>query len=82
MQRTDVCAKCGSATMDGGRLQTAREPDRVCIVMDSDPSALLLKGTEYSDLRARICSACGYVEFYATDLARLAEAYRQSQSQS
>jgi predicted nucleic-acid-binding Zn-ribbon protein len=44
--------------------------------VDGNPSALMFKHRTYSPLNAVVCGRCGYTEFYASEPAKLAEAFR------
>jgi predicted nucleic-acid-binding Zn-ribbon protein len=74
---TETCSRCGSdKMMEDVRLST--EGGLVAYVQ-SNPNALLLKGTVSGTLRARVCGGCGYTEIYTKNFKRLYEAYQQSQ---
>ncbi|MGB7763251.1 MAG: hypothetical protein WBL61_25675 [Bryobacteraceae bacterium] len=82
MKSSGVCPKCGSAAMIGpARLQrTAETGTPVRIAVDGNPDAFLLKKTGYSNLEASVCTQCGYVELYASDVASLSSAHEIAQS--
>jgi predicted nucleic-acid-binding Zn-ribbon protein len=83
MTNSGVCPRCGStAIISPARLARWREaadgPIRVAVL--GDPDAYLLKQIAYSDLEARVCSQCGYVELYAKDVASLSSASEKARS--
>ncbi|MGA2275642.1 MAG: hypothetical protein ABSH00_18990 [Bryobacteraceae bacterium] len=82
MKNRGVCPKCGStAIIRSARLQRVAESRvPVKIAVDGNPDAFLRKETEHSDLEARVCSQCGYVELYAADVAPLSSAYEMARS--
>jgi hypothetical protein len=50
---------------------------RTVIRRASGPTALMFKGTVYSDVKARVCGACGFIELFAVDPAGLLEGARE-----
>lgn len=85
MPRVDKCAKCGSSAV----IQRAMVADRsdsgeteLQIRVDARPSALILKKSVHSKVRAYVCASCGYVEFYADNLKELHEAFLAAQQDS
>lgn len=79
--RDGKCPKCGSSEV----VPSVRVLDRgdgnwtsdLQVAVDAKPDALLFKGRQKSSLTARVCSACGYAELYATDPQALLAAYRE-----
>ena len=51
----------------------------VSLRVDADPTAMFLKKSVRSIFHAEVCSACGYVEFYADNPAELLAAFRDAQ---
>jgi predicted nucleic-acid-binding Zn-ribbon protein len=80
MKESPACPKCGSTNIIGSaRLESQRA---VRLAVDSNPNAWVLTEPGYSEVCARVCSTCGYVELYAQDSAALLEAWRKAQSDS
>lgn len=48
------------------------------VIVDGDPSALLMKDRQDSDLQAFICGACGHLEMFATEPAKLYDKYLEA----
>lgn len=76
-----TCTECGSDKMINGVKildsgQYSYESLRVA--MHANPDAKLFKKTEFSELRATICAACGHTTLRATNLDELWAAYQQS----
>jgi hypothetical protein len=79
MANKNTCPQCGSSSIiSPARLRTSHEHDPVRIVVDGDPGALLLKGTQSSDVAAHVCSECGHVDLYVADVAPLADAFKRA----
>ncbi len=79
-----LCPKCGSKDVmaavevrDDGR--NGNHPLRV-VVEEPEParhSAVWVQGQSTGEVRAWICSSCGYTELYTGNLAALAKSYRR-----
>ena len=85
MNRVDKCSKCGSSAI----VQRAMVADRnqntdldLKLRVDAKPSALVFKEATRAVLHAYVCSACGYVEFYADDPQALYDAFLAAQRDS
>jgi predicted nucleic-acid-binding Zn-ribbon protein len=52
------------------------------IVVFENPEALVFKGARYGWLRANVCGACGFTEFFVSNPAELLKAYRKSKIES
>ena len=85
MTTRTTCAKCGSERV----VPRARVIDRgdynsdsgnVRVGVERNPEALLFSRTEQTDISARICGECGYVELFVEDAAALYEAYAASRT--
>lgn len=80
--KLDKCAKCGSSAIvqrvlvmdrtDAGEVQLQ-------LRVDANPSAMVFKHSVHSGLRAFVCSACGFVEFYADNPGELYKAFNAAQ---
>lgn len=78
------CPKCGSRDIladievrDDGR--TGSHPLRV-VVEEPEPArhaAIWVQGQSTGDLRAWICTSCGFTELYTGNLAELQKSYRK-----
>ena len=79
---TEKCGCCGSdKVMKDVHLSTDPSEGprlRLGASVQSDPDALLFKGTVFGTLRARVCGGCGHTELYTTNFEQLYEAYRKS----
>jgi hypothetical protein len=79
------CGHCGSDKMkedvqlNSQSCLPANRIDGPAAFVHSDPNALLLRGTVFGKLRARVCGGCGYTEIYTKNFEKLYEAYQQSQ---
>ncbi len=76
MQKKDNgCEKCGSKRVMDKVSVIDRNGDyqdrSLSIKIDKNPGALLFKGAATSDLFARVCADCGFVELYAAEPSRL-----------
>lgn len=49
------------------------------LLVTGDPDALIFKDQQHSDLKAYVCSACGFTELYATNAADLAFGQRTAE---
>lgn len=49
------------------------------VAVDANPDALLFKDTRRSDVKAKICGECGYIQFYAKQARYLWRAYENQQ---
>jgi predicted nucleic-acid-binding Zn-ribbon protein len=75
------CVKCGCADIIQRARVEAPQSDglgnrEVRIRVDARPEALLFREAAYSALRASVCPACGYMEFYATDAEELQQLHK------
>ncbi len=76
---TEKCSRCGSdKMMEDVHLTYAHAAQGLMADVQSDPKALLLKGTVFGYLRGRICGGCGYTEISTTNFEQLYKAYQQS----
>ena len=62
----DLCAKCGAATK-WARVYAHRKPgpELFPVELESLDRGSIWHGHARSEVRARVCSSCGYTEFYA-----------------
>ncbi|MBK6390825.1 MAG: hypothetical protein KA109_12595 [Saprospiraceae bacterium] len=73
-----VCLKCHSKeVMTGiGLMTNTTDGNKIAeLFIDEDPDAIFFKSRITSALNARVCSVCGFVEFYAQDPGKLKEAH-------
>lgn len=73
-----VCLKCHSKeVMTGiGLMTNTGEGNKIAeLFIDEDPEAIFFKSRITSALNARVCSVCGFVEFYAQDPDKLKKVY-------
>ncbi|MGC2236262.1 MAG: hypothetical protein WA584_08880 [Pyrinomonadaceae bacterium] len=49
------------------------------VSVDANPDALVFKDTRRSDVKAKICGDCGYIQFYAEQARYLWRAYENQQ---
>ena len=84
MLESKACVKCGSSepviparVMDRREQRLQKEDLRLRV--DADPEAFLFKNAYHSPLMARVCSRCGYTEFYAAEIAVLRDAWRRAE---
>ena len=81
MHRAEKCTKCGCIEIVH-RVMVAHDGQRgeanVGLRLDADPTAMFLKKSVRSIFHAEVCSACGYVEFYAHNPAELLAAFRDA----
>ena len=75
------CPKCQSndviddvRVVDHGDHHSIRD---LSVSVFRKPTAMMFKGTVYSDVKARVCGACGYIELFAADTAALLEGARE-----
>ena len=75
------CPKCQSTdviedvrVVDYGDHHAVRD---LRVTVFRKPAALVFKGTVYSDVKARVCGSCGYLELFAVDPAALLEGARE-----
>lgn len=75
------CPKCQSTdviddvrVVDHGDHHAVRD---LTVTVFRKPTALMFKGTVYSDVKARVCGACGFIELFAVDAAGLLEGARE-----
>lgn len=69
MKRTNQCPKCGSSDI----ITDAKAIDRgdgnceleMSIATFRNPGAFIFRGKQKTTVSAWVCTACGYVEFYA-----------------
>jgi hypothetical protein len=71
------CPQCGSDKVIPNALVSAADDNTKAMVM-ADPQAILFKGWESSDITARICGNCGFVQLFAKNPALLYSVYQQS----
>lgn len=76
------CAKCGSDRIVP-RAEVWDRTDvntggRLYAYVYSRPDAILLKGTVYATLHARVCGDCGYTELYADGADDLYDAHSRA----
>jgi predicted nucleic-acid-binding Zn-ribbon protein len=75
-----TCAKCGSPNIiPRARVINRGDAGDMRVGVPRKPQALIFQGREESDIHARVCGNCGYVELFAEDAAELYRAYLQSQ---
>jgi hypothetical protein len=76
MKKSGVCPKCGSTAIIGSAYLdlVSQHAGTVGVAVDGDPRAILLKESGRSSLKPLVCTQCGYVELYATDVAPLVAA--------
>ena len=74
------CPKCQSSeVVDDVRVDDRGESNvtrSMRLTVYQKPGAVVFKGRVHSDVKARVCGSCGYVELFATDPAVLLEAAR------
>ena len=75
------CPKCQSTdviddvrVVDHGDHHAVRD---LTVTLFRNPSALMFKGTVHSDVKARVCGSCGYLELFAANPAALLEGARE-----
>ena len=78
MPDSHACPKCGSAQILPARVISGSDFD-IRLRVDADPEAFLFKDAELCSIRALVCGACGFTEFYAAHPANLLEAWRRAQ---
>jgi len=82
MIEAGTCAKCGSTeVIPDARVLYDSDRD-VKIRVDADPEALIFTERVRSNLHARVCSQCGYTEFYVREAANLYDAYLKSKNKA
>lgn len=84
MRKVEVCAKCGSSAIVHRAMVVHRnenQKDSLNLRVDANPAAMVFKKSVRSIMHAEVCSACGYIEFYADDPAALFSAFSESQAQ-
>ena len=77
------CPRCGSdRVIPNARLveQDYGAAHTVRVGEFASPDEAFFKWEEKVDVRAQVCGACGYIELYATDPARLYEAYERART--
>ncbi|HEY1014010.1 MAG TPA: hypothetical protein VGE07_14960 [Herpetosiphonaceae bacterium] len=75
------CAKCGSDKI----IPTVRVRERgdgnwrhdLQLEVQADPKAVIFKETEYGNLMASVCGACGFTEFRTGNAHNLWRAYQE-----
>jgi predicted nucleic-acid-binding Zn-ribbon protein len=77
---TSSCSKCGSTRI----IPEAYTAELACggplaACVNSNPAAMLFKGTHTGYLKASICGDCGHTELYVENASELYEAYVKSQ---
>ncbi|HYP53492.1 MAG TPA: hypothetical protein VEQ42_08120 [Pyrinomonadaceae bacterium] len=86
MSANQVCPKCESQEIiPGVRILDRTEAGNMAAsdltaVVYENPDALLFKGGHHSELRARVCGACGYAELFVTYPEELLAAYRAARA--
>lgn len=77
--KTGQCPKCSSSKIMHNMPVIDRNgeyPDQdLSVRIERNPKALIRKGAEFGSLYGEICSNCGYVEMYATNLQKLWQIY-------
>jgi predicted nucleic-acid-binding Zn-ribbon protein len=71
------CPRCGNAeVLDGVRLKpiSGGSVDEVQAVVS--PTSGMIRRETASDLRGRVCAACGFTELFVSDPGTLAERWR------
>lgn len=82
MARADKCSKCGSSAIVPRAMVADRNQNMeydLKLRVDAQPSAMVFKQAARSAIHACVCSACGYVEFYADDPKALYDAFLAAQ---
>jgi predicted nucleic-acid-binding Zn-ribbon protein len=84
--RNNLCPKCSSSEIIPG--VEVRDYDAgsyreltIHVRLPRPAGALIHKGSETSNLRARVCGQCGYTELYAPNFAALLNAHKKAQGQ-
>ncbi len=73
----DKCIHCGGGKLihDVELLDTGRGSQRTAtLILDKDPNAIFLKDPSCSDVNVSVCEDCGFIHFFARDLAELIRA--------
>ena len=74
MKRSHECPKCKSQKIiEDVRAVDFAQSSKGDLSLESyeKPDAILFKGTHTTYVRAWVCSACGFTEFYASDPEKL-----------
>jgi hypothetical protein len=79
---SENCQKCGSdkivprvKVIDRG--SSGAETD-LMVSIDAQPDAFIFKQRTHSNVFAKVCGNCGFMEFYATNPESLYESYLKS----
>ena len=66
MKRENKCPKCGSnEVITNAEVFGQGDHSRVVVATCRKPDAIMFKGRQSSSVSAWVCTACGFVEFYA-----------------
>ena len=69
----DALSDVGALLVDRGDHHSKND---LTVTVYQKPGALMFKGTVYSDVTARVCGNCGFIELFATAHKQLLEAAR------
>jgi len=72
------CPKCHSADIIWNARTWGYRGTATHVAVHEYPGALIMKGTEFGELKACICGQCGFTEFYVSNHRALFKAYRKS----
>ncbi len=76
-----LCTKCGSDKMIPKAVlwdQGQSSNQRLNVIVERHPEALLFRGTTMSQLYAHVCGECGFTEIFADNPQELYRAYLES----
>jgi hypothetical protein len=70
------CPHCGSDKIIPNALIS--DTQNIKAIVMADPQALIFKGWESTEITARVCGNCGFVQLFAKNPALLYSVYQQS----
>jgi hypothetical protein len=71
------CIRCETPLVEGVHLVNPLAGGSLAAVVVKDPDAVFMRGQVSSEIRARVCAKCGYLELHATQPGKLETAARE-----
>jgi predicted nucleic-acid-binding Zn-ribbon protein len=76
----EICIKCGSdKIISKAGITGVGDGGHLTVLVDEKPDAFIFKQRMRSDISAKVCGNCGFMELYADDPKLLYSAYQKQE---
>jgi predicted nucleic-acid-binding Zn-ribbon protein len=74
-----TCPKCNSNKIAKAMVLDRADGGNIQVAIDAQPNAMVFKDRRTSDVFAKVCGECGFLEFYAEKPRTLYQSYLRSE---